>query len=51
MARAVGISRGNGSPAIDAGKKLEPFTNGFRGLAPDLGALEVGTALQAGASL
>jgi hypothetical protein len=40
-----------GSPAIDAGQKLEPFTNGFRGLAPDLGALELGTTLQAGASL
>jgi PA14 domain/Right handed beta helix region len=42
---------GNGSAAIDAGRKLEPFTNGFRGAAPDLGALEVGAKLDAGANL
>jgi PA14 domain/Right handed beta helix region len=42
---------GNGSAAIDAGQKLEPFTDGFRGAAPDVGALEVGAKLDAGASL
>jgi PA14 domain/Right handed beta helix region len=42
---------GLGSPAIDAGKILAPYTNGYRGAAPDLGALEVGTLPSAGATL
>jgi hypothetical protein len=33
---------GTGSPAIDAGEMLPPWTDGFAGKAPDLGALESG---------
>jgi PA14 domain/Right handed beta helix region len=44
-------SLGLGSPAIDTGKILAPYTNGYRGAAPDLGALEVGTPLNAGSTL
>jgi hypothetical protein len=31
------------SPAIDAGQVVAPYTNGYVGAAPDLGALEYGT--------
>lgn len=31
------------SPAIDAGVTLSPYTDGFKGLAPDIGALESGS--------
>jgi hypothetical protein len=31
------------SPAIDAGQVIAPYTNGYVGAAPDLGALEYGT--------
>jgi hypothetical protein len=35
---------GAGSPAIDTGRVLSPYTNGFTGSAPDMGALESGLA-------
>ena len=31
-----------GSPAIDAGQVVAPYTNGFKGNAPDIGAMESG---------
>jgi hypothetical protein len=31
------------SPAIDAGVRISPYTDGFKGLAPDIGALESGS--------
>ena len=34
-----------GSPAVDRGVKLPNVTDGFAGVTPDLGALEVGVAL------
>ncbi len=33
-----------GSPGIDAGGLLPPYTDGFAGAAPDIGAFETGTA-------
>lgn len=33
-----------GSPAIDAGEVIAPYTNGYVGAAPDIGALEYGKA-------
>jgi PA14 domain/Right handed beta helix region len=42
----------SGSPALDTGRVLEPYTQAFSGSAPDLGALESGSApFQAGATL
>jgi hypothetical protein len=41
-----------GSPAINAGEVLPPYTDGYEGAAPDLGAFEVGApAWSAGSSL
>jgi hypothetical protein len=42
----------SGSPAIDAGTEVAPFTNGFAGNAPDIGALEYGQPIfSAGATI
>ena len=35
----------NGSPAIDTGSLISPYTDGYIGSAPDLGALESGAAV------
>jgi hypothetical protein len=43
---------GTGSPAINKGRILSPYTNGFTGSAPDMGALESGVAaFKAGATI
>jgi PA14 domain/Right handed beta helix region len=43
---------GAGSPAINKGRVLSPYTNGYRGSAPDMGALESGLApFSAGATI
>jgi hypothetical protein len=43
---------GSGSPAINKGRVLSPYTNGFAGTAPDMGALESGlTPFKAGATI
>ena len=40
------------SPAVDAGSAISPYTNGYAGSAPDIGALERGrSAVSAGANL
>ena len=41
-----------GSPAIDAGQFIAPYTNTYNGAAPDIGALEYGlTAFASGAAI
>ena len=56
-ARFIDPSRNNfqlraGSPAINRGAHLSPYTNGYSGSAPDIGALEYGrSAFGAGANL
>jgi hypothetical protein len=43
---------GSGSKAINTGRVLSPYTNGFVGSAPDIGALESGlTPFKAGATI
>jgi PA14 domain/Right handed beta helix region/Protein of unknown function (DUF1565) len=43
---------GAGSPAINKGRILSPYTNGYRGSAPDMGALESSLApFKAGATI
>ena len=34
-----------GSPAVDSGAIIAPYTNGYVGAAPDVGALELGLAV------
>lgn len=38
----------SGSPAVDAGVVLAPFTNGFNGTAPDIGAYESNQSIKMG---
>lgn len=46
------LSLKSSSPAIDEGATLAPYTNGYGGDAPDMGALEYGkSAFRAGANL
>jgi PA14 domain len=49
---ATNFALGAGSPAINKGRVLAPYTNGFLGSAPDMGALESGLApFSAGATI
>ena len=43
---ALNFTLSNGSPAIDAGVQITGVTDGFIGSGPDLGALELGSALR-----
>lgn len=43
-APAANFVLGAGSPAINTGRVLAPYTNGYVGSAPDMGALESGVA-------
>lgn len=46
------FSLGSGSPALNTGQVLPPYTNGYKGSAPDMGALESGaTPFSAGATI
>ncbi|MGL4611765.1 MAG: PA14 domain-containing protein, partial [Trueperaceae bacterium] len=49
---APNFALASGSPAINKGQILSPYTNGYSGSAPDIGALESGlTAFKAGAPI
>jgi PA14 domain/Right handed beta helix region len=49
---ATNFALGAGSPAINKGRVLSPYTNGYAGSAPDMGALESGLApFSAGATI
>jgi PA14 domain/Right handed beta helix region/Protein of unknown function (DUF1565) len=51
-ASEANFTLGSGSPAINKGRVLAPYTNGYTGSAPDMGALESGvTPFNTGATL